>query len=170
MYPNIENMIVVPITKRIRLLWVSKFISFHRWTLIIRKLVERKAFSCKSKALIWCIQLWRAWLLPITKRMEIIRSIPVCLISWMNFDYKENGRKKNFSSKSKASISCNPIEENMIVVLITKSMEIIMGIQVYLISWINFHYKRNGGNKSFSCKCKASISSIPMRKVLITKE
>ena len=38
---------------------------------------------------------------PITKRMEIIRSIQVCLISWMNFDYKENGRKKGFLTNPK---------------------------------------------------------------------
>ena len=36
----------------------------------------------------------------ITKRIEIIASIQVCLNSQMNFDYKENGGKKSFSSKS----------------------------------------------------------------------
>ena len=41
--------------------------------------------------------------LPITKRIEITTSIQVCPISRMNFDYKENGRKKNFSCKFKAS-------------------------------------------------------------------
>ena len=46
---------------------------------------------------------------PITKEIEIIMSIQVCLISRMNFDYKENGGKKSFSCKSKASISCIPI-------------------------------------------------------------
>ena len=39
--------------------------------------------------------------------------------------------------------------ENMIVVPITKRMEIIMGIQVCLISRINFDYKENGGKKAF---------------------
>ena len=33
---------------------------------------------------------------PIIKRMEIVMGIHACLISWMNFDYKENGRKKAF--------------------------------------------------------------------------
>ena len=33
-------------------------------------------------------------IVPITKTMEIITSIQVCLISWMNFGYKEiDGRK-----------------------------------------------------------------------------
>ena len=44
--------------------------------------------------------------MPTTKRMEIIMSIQVCLISQINFDYKENGRKKRFYGKSKASKSC----------------------------------------------------------------
>ena len=35
--------------------------------------------------------------------------IQVCIILWMNFDYKENGRKKRFSCKSKASISWIPM-------------------------------------------------------------
>ena len=41
----------------------------------------------------------------ITKRIGIITSIQVCLISRMNFDYEENGGKESFSCKSKASIS-----------------------------------------------------------------
>ena len=40
---------------------------------------------------------------PITKRMEIIISLQICLTSRMNFDYMENGGKKSFSFKSKAS-------------------------------------------------------------------
>ena len=38
-----------------------------------------------------------------------------------------------------------PNMENMIVVPITNDMEIIMTIQVWLISRINFDYKKNGG-------------------------
>ena len=34
--------------------------------------------------------------MPITKGMEIIKSIQVCLISLKNFDFKENGGKKLF--------------------------------------------------------------------------
>ena len=40
-------------------------------------------------------------LVPITKRMEIIMSIQVCLISRMNFHYKENGGKKAFLANAK---------------------------------------------------------------------
>ena len=38
---------------------------------------------------------------PIRKRMEIVMGIQVCLISWMNFDYNENGRKKAFLANPK---------------------------------------------------------------------
>ena len=37
--------------------------------------------------------------------MEIITSIQVYLISWININYKENGGKQSFSCKSKASRS-----------------------------------------------------------------
>ena len=39
--------------------------------------------------------------MPITKRMEIVMGIQVCLISWMNFDYEENGGKKAFLANPK---------------------------------------------------------------------
>ena len=43
----------------------------------------------------------------------------------------------------------SPNEECMIVVPITKRIEIIMGIQVCLISRMNFDYRENGGKKGF---------------------
>ena len=79
--------------------------------------------------------------------------IQVCLIPWMSFDYKENGGKKSFSCKSKASIL--RITMKGIGLYANKKMEIIMSIQVCLISRINFYYKENGGNKNFSFKSKA---------------
>ena len=39
--------------------------------------------------------------MPITKRMEIIMSIQVCLISRMNISYKENGEKNAFFANTK---------------------------------------------------------------------
>ena len=56
-----------------------------------------------------------------------------------------------------------PNEANLIVVPIKERMEIIMHIQVCLISQINFNNRENGRNKSFSCQIKASISSILIR-------
>ena len=55
----------------------------------------------------------------ITKRMKIIKGIQVCLISWVNFDYTENGRKKAFVANPKINIRY-PKVMNMIVVPITK--------------------------------------------------
>ena len=45
---------------------------------------------------------------PIAKEMEIIMSIQVCLVLWMNLDYRENGGKKSFSCQLKVLISCIP--------------------------------------------------------------
>ena len=45
---------------------------------------------------------------------------------------------------------------------ITNRMEIIMSIQVYLISPVNINYRENGGMKSFYCQSKASILGFPM--------
>ena len=36
-------------------------------------------------------------IVPTTKRIEIIMGIQVCIISQMNFDYKENGKNEGFS-------------------------------------------------------------------------
>ena len=91
---------------------------------------------------------------PITKGIEIIMGIQVCVISWMNINYKEGGGKKLFMQFQNINIMY-PKEKNMIVVPTTKWMEIIMIIQACLISWINIDYKENGRRKSFSCKSKA---------------
>ena len=40
-------------------------------------------------------------IVPTTKRMEIIISIQVCLISRMNFDYEENDGNKSFLANPK---------------------------------------------------------------------
>ena len=38
-----------PITRRMKILWESKFNSFHQWTLIVRKMVKIKAFLANKK-------------------------------------------------------------------------------------------------------------------------
>ena len=43
----------------------------------------------------------------------------------------------------------------MIVMPVAKRIEIIMSIQVCLISRVNIKYKGNGGKETFSCKSKA---------------
>ena len=47
-----------------------------------------------------------------------------------------------------------PNEEKIIVVPITKRMEIVMGIQLCLVSWMNFDCKENGGKKAFPTNLK----------------
>ena len=39
--------------------------------------------------------------MPTTNRMEIVISIQICPILWMNINYKENGGKKSFCYKQK---------------------------------------------------------------------
>ena len=48
----------------------------------------------------------------------------------------------------------SPNVENIIVIAITKRMEIVISIQVSRISRMNFDYKKNGGKKIFYCKSK----------------
>ena len=43
--------------KKQRLLWESKLVSFHRWTLTIRKMVKIKAFPANPK-LQCCVSQW----------------------------------------------------------------------------------------------------------------
>ena len=38
---------------------------------------------------------------PITKRMQVFKSIQACPISWKNFDYKEYGGKRAFLANPK---------------------------------------------------------------------
>ena len=56
-------------------------------------------------------------------------SIEVCLISWMNFDHKENIERKLFLQFQSINI-VYPNVENVIALPVTKRMEIIMGIKV----------------------------------------
>ena len=56
---------------------------------------------------------------PITKRIEIITSTQVCLFSWVNINYKENGGKKLFFQIQSINI-VYPKKVNMIVVLNNK--------------------------------------------------
>ena len=59
----------------------------------------------------------------------------------------------------------DPNEEDMIVMPITKRMEFITSIQVFLISWMNSDYNEIGGRKNFS----STSNKENMIVVLITK-
>ena len=59
-------------------------------------MVERKLFlQIQSINILYAI-MENMITMPITKRMEIVIGIQVCLVSWMYFDYKENGGKIAF--------------------------------------------------------------------------
>ena len=47
-----------------------------------------------------------------------------------------------------------PNEENMIVVPITKGIEIVIGIQVCLISWMKIDFRENSGKKPFTANLR----------------
>ena len=90
-------------------------------------------------------------------------SIHVFLVPRINFDYEEMVERKaslanpkhQFSASQCGEHDCSPNK---------KRMGIIISIQVCLISLMNFDYQKNGGKKSISCKSKASILCIPMRR------
>ena len=98
--------------------------------------------------------------MPITKRMESVMGIQVCPISWLNFDYTENGGKKAFPANPKHQYCVSYYGEHDCNAN-NKKNGIVMGIQVCLVSWMNINYRENGGKKSISCKSKASRSCIP---------
>ena len=128
------------------------FVSFHRWTLIIRKRWKEKLFLPNQIVNIVYPNKVNMIVVPITKSTEIVMKIQVWLISRLNFDYKENGKNKSFTYKSKASISCIPIWGAWSQCPITRKIEIFIRIQVWLMSRMNFDYRKNGGKKSFSYK------------------
>ena len=71
-------------------------------------MMERKAFLQFQSINIMYSNVGNKIVVPVTKRIEIIMSVQVSLISQVNINYLENGGKRNFSYKSKASISYIP--------------------------------------------------------------
>ena len=67
--------------ERIEIIKVSKLASFHRGTLITRKMVGKKFFLQIQSINIMCPNKENMIVMPITKRMEIIMNTYVCLIS-----------------------------------------------------------------------------------------
>ena len=71
-------------------------------------MVEKKAFLANHINIVYPNEV-NMIVVPNNKRAKIIMGIYVCLISWINSDYKENDGRKSFSCISKASISCIPM-------------------------------------------------------------
>ena len=61
----------------------------------------KKSFSCKSKATMSCVQLGEHDCSANNKKKDIVMSIQVCIISWMNFDCKEMVERKAFLTNPK---------------------------------------------------------------------
>ena len=97
---------------------------------------------------------------PITKLVEIIMGVHVGLVERVNFRSQENGRKKSISCKTIAPMSCIPMARTCLWWPITKFVEIITSIHVYLIQQMNFGSKENGRKSNFSYETKAPMSSI----------
>ena len=153
-------MFVVHITKKIETITTIQDCLISRMNVNYKENGGKKSFSCKSRASISCIPMWRTWSSANNK---------------MNRDYYEYPSLSHFTDelwllgkwwKEKLFLQIQSIKiiysyvENMIVVPRIKIMEIITDIQVCLISWMNFDYNENWRKKSFSCKSKVSISCI----------
>ena len=79
----------------------------HLMDELIRKMVERKLFLQIRSINIMYPNVENNIVVPITKRMEIIMSIQVYLLSRMNFDYKENGGKLLYRVSHYREHDCN---------------------------------------------------------------
>ena len=116
-------------------------------------MVERKLFFQIRSINIASPNVENMIVVPITKRIKIVMSIQVSLISRMDFDYEENGAKKALLANPKHPY-CVPYYGEHDCNAKNKRMEIVMGIQVCLIPWMNFDYKKNGGKKGFLANLK----------------
>ena len=108
----------------------------------------------KRMEIITTFQVWLMITTPTERRIKIIMGNQVCFISQMNINYAKNDGKRSFFLQIQSVNNMYPNLKNIIIVPITKRMEIIMSFQVWLISWMNINYKKNGGKKSFSFKSK----------------
>ena len=150
MYPYVENMIVVPITKWVEIImrfqvWLSWWMNFD-----YKEKVERKAFLANSNHQ-YHVSQWGEHDCSAHKKKEwrlLWVSMFVSFQEWTLITMKMVQRKA-FLANPNINIVC-PNEENMIVVPITKKMEITTSIHVCLISQMNINYKANGGKESFS--------------------
>ena len=88
---------------------------------------------------------------PITKRMEIIIGIKVCLIWRMNIDFKENGGRESFFLPNQSINIVYPNEGNKIIVPNHKMNEGCYENLSFTFWQAHFDYKENVRKKSFSC-------------------
>ena len=94
-------------------------------------MAERKLFLQVQCSIIILPNVDNMSAMPITKIMQVVASIQVCLVSWMNINYKEKWWKEKLFLQIQSIKIMYPNMQNMIVVPITKRMMIIAGIQVF---------------------------------------
>ena len=102
-------MIVVPLTKGMEIIMSVQVCLISRMNFDYKEKGRHKAFRTNPKNQYHVSNMENMIVVPIRKGMEIIMSVKVCHISRINFDYKENGKKKSFSCKCATSISCIPM-------------------------------------------------------------
>ena len=68
-------------------------------------MMERKLFLQIQSINIVYASVKNRIVVPLTNIAKITESTQDCIISWMNFDYKENGLKKSFSCKHQYRVS-----------------------------------------------------------------
>ena len=100
-YPNVQNMIIVFITKRFEITMSIQVCLISRRNFIHAESGGKKAFLTNPSVNIVYPNVENMIVMPIAKRMDIVMSIHVCLISQMNFDYMKNGGKKAFLTNPK---------------------------------------------------------------------
>ena len=149
------------------MLWVYKFVSFHRWTLITRKLVERKSFLANPKHRYQVSQCEEHDRSAYNKKKWRLVWVPkfVSFPRWTLITRK-TVKRKAFLANPKDQYRVSQWGENYCSAHDKKNWDYYdcPSLHHFIISWMNFDYKENGGKNSFSCKSKASISCITMRK------
>ena len=105
MYPNGENMIVVPNHNKNEDYDENPSLApLKDEHLLYKKSCKEKLFlQIQSINIVYHKEKTMIFV-PITKGVKIIMSIQVCLILRINYNNKENGEKKSFSCKSIAPI------------------------------------------------------------------
>ena len=81
-------MIIVPITKRMEIIMGIQVFSFHEWTWIIRKMMERNAFLANPKHQYRVSQWEEHDYSAHNKKNGDYYGYPSFLIPWMNINYK----------------------------------------------------------------------------------
>ena len=108
----IENMIAMPITNKMEIVMGIRVYLISWMKLIMRTMVERKLFFQIQSINIAYPNVENMIVGPITKRIEIVMSIQVCLFSRMNFDYEENGGKNALLANPKHQYRVSQCEKH----------------------------------------------------------